>query len=783
MDFRFILLFCIFSVISLGIADESIKTISYTPCIEVASIFNSLKCQYFTSYFANIDVIGGGSFTQELDVVGNPVERTLDIPDNVIGATTCPEGVGCTNLDPPVTVSFVRSPIPISQFNVLPGAGISFGLAYALTQDTQATKSGLPYAYQIYAANPGGALTNCPNYATTMNIPILSSLANNQAMQPDCGTGPIGSVDLRNTCGMPSLAPAPSGWLSDNNGQPLQQCMEMCCGNSNPTSIRVRQLAPTCFLFRVNPVPVAVVDFLVEVTSSVTGTITVPIYGAVTIQEPIVINQNGLRITINSNVRIPPTALQNKIQNGWVIACGDDPDSALPDEITPVTDIEDINWFFQPSDYTPYYADATAGQGNVIPPITNDPHTEYYGESGNDVLNLGFNFVKNIPGFSVADCLALTDFIPNVPGYDTDHPITAASPFNLPSYCNMWHEARSGNLGFLPPSSILPNGGSMPFFNWMVKRNIASVGNLNGTNGNAFAIFFPSPDQIAQYRDQLTNALQIEVDFAVGNSPNYVTTYGDVNLPVQIVQPDSTRPNFINGEPLTMPNCLFAGPTLTPPNDNTGGGQFLIQLESTLTNNQVNSGNIAAAVSDITVLLECVAVSQSGKDKSTPLIQIIGSNTIFVPSIAYGGLSNPLVFNLSATFTKPYSQEAVDNSIIANCTVNVTYNQQNPGEGSFSQDNLRCMVFANFQSTVKNLAPCPWWNLDCQNPLYKSWFFWIAIFFPVIILGLGLGFMIDAIVKMKKQQSQDALENQRVSTKERLRNLEATSQTGREPAE
>ena len=769
--------------IGICFADESIKTISYTPCIEVASIYNSLKCQYFTSFFANIDVIGGGSFSQELDVVGNPVERTLDIPDNNIGAIQCPEGVGCTNLDPPVTVSFVRSPIPDSQFNVLPGAGISFGLAYALTQDTQATKSGLPYAYQIYAADPGAGLTDCPNYATITDIPILSSLDNTQAMQPDCGTGPIGSVDLRNTCGNPSLAPLPTGWLSDNNGQPLQQCMEMCCGNSDPTSIRVRQLAPTCFLFRVNPVPVAVVDFLVEVTSSITGTIIVPIYGAVTIQEPIVINQNGLRITINSNVRIPPTALQNKVQNGWIFACGDDPDSALPDETQPVTDIADINWAFQPSDYTPYYSDATAGQGNVVPPITNDPHTEYYGESGNDVLNLGFNFVKNIPGFTVADCLALTDFIPNVPGYDTDHPITAASPFNLPSYCNMWHEARSGNLGFLPPSAILPNGGSMPFFNWMVKRSIASVGDLTGTNGQAYAIFFPSADQIAQYRDQLTNALQIEVDFAVGNNPNYVTEYGDVNLPVQIVQPDSTRPNFINGEPLTMPNCMFAGPTLVPSKLNTGGGQFLVQLESTLLNNQVNSGNIAAPVSDINVVLACSPVAESGADKSTPTIQIIGSNTIFVPSIAYGGLSDPLLFNLSATFLTPYSQEAVDNSIIATCSVTVIYNMESPDKGSFTQDNLRCQVFANFQSTVRNLSPCPWWNLNCQDPLVDSWFFWIAIFFPMIILGLALGFTIHAGVKLHQERKQQAIETERVQKKERLRNLEATSQTGRETAE
>jgi len=765
----FYFFFSIFLFLHIVNSDESIKTISYNPCIEYQSIFNSLNCQYFSSFFANIDVIGGGSFTQQLNVVANPVERILDISDNNIGAVTCPEGVGCTNLIPPIKISFVRSPIPDSPYNILPGAGISFGLAYALTQDTSITKSGLPYVYQIYAQNPGVGNTSCGSYSTTTMIPILSTLSNSQATQPDCGTGPLDNINFLGTCGGSSKAPFPTGWLSDNNGQPLQQCTELCCGGGNTTSIRVRQLAPYCFLFRVNPVPVAVIDLLVQIESPVTGTITVPIYGTVSLQEPIVISQNGIRITINSNVRIPPTALQNKIQNGWIVVCGDDPESALPDESKPVTNIENITWFFQPPEYTPYYKDDTTGVGNVVPPVTNDPHTDFYGESGNDVLNLAFNFMKNINGLTVQQCLSLVDLIPNVPGYDTDHPLTPASIYNLPSYCTMWSEARSGNLGFLPPSSILPDGSSVPFFNWMIKRNIASVSDLNATNGNAYAIFFPSADQIAPYKDQLTNAIQIEVDFAVGEDSNDVTDYGQVNLPVQIVQPDSTRPNIVNREPLTSPNCFFSDPSLVPTNSKTGGGQFVLQLESTVFNNQVQNSDISAPVSNIYVTISCNAVSQSGKNQQTPSIAIVGSNVILVPSIAYGGLSYPLLFNLSATWQNLYSQEAIDNAIIATCSVNVTYNVQKPGLGSFEQDGFRCKVFANYQTSSSNLTPCPWWNLACQNPLYKSWFFWIVIGSGIVLLALAIFAAVKLTMDSRQFQEKENQETQNFLDKEKAR--------------
>lgn len=719
-------------------ADQSVLSVAYTDCSEVYSIFNSQNCEYFSTFIAEIDVIGGGSFTQEIDFVSNPIERTLDIVDNDIGAIHCPEGVACTNLVPPIKVSFVRSPIPQSPYNVIPNSQISFALAYSLTQDTSITKSGLPYVYQVYKDTPGAGLSNCATFATTTEIPILSSLSNAQAMQADCGTGPLGSIDFEGTCGGASLAPYPTGWLSDNNGQPLQQCYELCCGGSSGVSIRVRQLGPYCYLYKVNPVPIAVVDFLIQIISPVTGTITIPIYGSVSLQTPIIVQQNGIRVTLKSTVRLPPTAIQNKIQNGWVVVCGDDPNSALPNEISPVTNINNLSWFFMPSDYGPYYYDATNGQGNVVPPITNDPHTEFYGQSGNDVLNLAFNFMKNIPGFTVSQCLTFADLFPNVPGYDTDHPITAASPYNLPSFCTMWNEAKNGNLGFLPPSSVIPDGVNIEFFNWMIRRNIPTINNLNDTNSGAYIIYFPIPNQTSQYVDQLTNALQIQIDFAVGNNHNYVTTYGDVNYPIQIVQADSTRPNTVNGQPLTPPNCLFTGSDYASGSSPTGGGQLVVQLESTIENNQIQSEDMGTLSSDITVTLTCTAAAKSGKNQETPVINIVGSNSITIPPLSYGDLSYPLFFNLSATFKDSYASEIIDGSIIAVCSVNVTFNQQNAAKGSFVQDNLRCMVQMNYQYYEKNLSPCPWWNLNCQDPLYDSWFFWVSLAMVLVLFGLAI---------------------------------------------
>ncbi|MDE2026365.1 MAG: hypothetical protein KGJ07_07765 [Patescibacteria group bacterium] len=756
--------------------DESVLSVAYTQCSEAFSIYNNQNCEYFSTFIANIDVIGGGSFVQEIDFVGNPVERTLDITNNDIGAIDCPEGVGCTNLVPPITVSFVRSPIPQSQYNVIPNSQISFALAYSLTQDTSVTKSGLPYVYQIYAADPGAGNTNCGSYSTTTDIPILSSLSNIQAVQADCGTGPLNAIDFRGTCGAGFLSPYPTGWLSDNDANPLQQCYEICCGGSNSTSIRVRQLGPYCYLYKVNPVPIAVVDFIIEINSPATGPISIPIYGSVSLQTPIVIPEYGLRVTLKSSVKIPPTAIQNKIQNGWVVVCGEDPNSALPNEISPVQNINNISWFYQPSDYGPYYYDATNGKGNVMPVNTNDPHTEYYGESGNDVLNLAFNYMKNIPTMTVSECLSLVDLIPNVPGYDTDNPITSASPYNLPSYCNMWNEAKNGNLGFLPPSSVIPDGVNIDYFNWMIRKNIPTIDNLNNTNSGAYMIYFPTSDQIADYRDQLTNALQVQIDFAVGNNNNYVTSYGDVNLPIQIVQPDSTRPNNVNGQPLTPPNCLFTGKEHAPGASNTGGGQLVVQLESTVYNNQIQSSNIGSDVSDIYVTVTCNAVPKSGNNQQTPTINIFGSNTIQLASLGYGDISYPLFFNLSATFKNSYVSEIIDGAVIATCSVNVTYNAQNPTKGSFVQNNIRCMAQMNYQYSQKNLSPCPWWNLNCQDPLYASWFFWIVIGVGLILIGLSIFISVRLVQDNKNFQKKQAKETKVFIKEQKLKGLQLDEQ-------
>jgi len=352
-------LYVILFIFGVVFADESIKTISYNQCVEKNSIYDQSNCRFFSSYYASVNVIGGGKHTQELDFVGNPDDPILIIDDNSIGATTCPDGVSCTNLVPPVKISIVRSPLPDSTMRVIPGGNISFGFAYALSQDTDITKSGLPYAYQIFELPPGStAGSNCqllsPSQITWGNLNPAAGVT-----QPNCGAGSVGGINLRGSCGNPSMAPPPTGWLTDNNGQVVDQCSEICCGNNQ--TIRIRQLAPYCYAYKASTTPILVVDFLIVIESSQIpgGNVTIPIFGSVNVGESIVVESNGVRVTVVANQQIPTDLLENKVSNGWLIFCGDDPSSAIPDETTPVSNISGIGSFYQPADYMAYYGDQT----------------------------------------------------------------------------------------------------------------------------------------------------------------------------------------------------------------------------------------------------------------------------------------------------------------------------------------------------------------------------------------------------------------------------------------
>ena len=761
------------------ICDESIKSVGYNQCIEKNSIFDQSHCRYFSSYYASVNVVGGGNHSQLINYVGNVYDPILVINDNADGATTCPDGVACTNLNPPITISIVRSPIPFSSLQVIPGGNISFGFAYSLTQDTEITKSGLPYAYQVYQGFVNSsANSNCFN---TYNYNYLTLQPNSQ--QPNCNVGTLNQIDLRGSCGNPSLAPPPTGWLTDNDGKIYTgtQCTELCCGNIS--NIRVRQLAPYCYAYKASPTPVLVVDFLIVIQSTQlpSGNLTIPIYGSINVGDALNIESNGVRITVQSNQQIPTNLLENTVSNGWIYFCGDNPDDAIPNEFSPVTNIENITWFFQPANYKPYYFDQTNGKAVVYSNDPTEPHVEKYGMSGVDVINLIYNyflFTTNQVA-NQAFCNDLSNIFPNVPGYDSDNPILpSASPYNMPSMCNMLHEARSGNLAFLPPASILPDGLSFKSFNWMVKKNIGTIANNNPSNGQSYIIFFPNLDQIAasSYKNDLLDAIQFRIDFANGiQGSNYVTNYGDTSMPVDIVQQNTLRNGVLNAQ-LSAPSCWFADPDSVDVKYTFGFGTLIVQLESVVNNQQIDSSQLSNPVSNIQVVLSCSANPDSGSDGSTPTINILSDTTKVIPSISAGGVSDPLQYNLSAGFMPNYKTIAVKDSVIAFCTVTVTYDLTNPSQSTFSQD-IQCKVSSIMQNTQIVPNPCPFWNLSCQSPIVKSWFFWFIIGVGVLTIVLFAVAMYEFVKYNRLSEQSQELEQKKDDKQYKIMQLQSKINT------
>jgi hypothetical protein len=741
---KIIYILIILSFLSFSKADNSIKTISYTPCTEADSFFNSNNCQYYSSFFANVNVIGGGMHEQEINFVANPTDQTLVITNNNVGAISCPGGVGCADLNPPITISVIRSPLPSSSMRVIPGGNISFGFAYALTLDTEVTKSGMPYAYQIYEADTASA----PGSSCAFNNPslIVGGSVNPSILQANCGVGDLSSVDLMNTCGNPSLAPSPTGWLTDNGGNSIYQCEEICCGQTE--SVRIRQLAPYCYAYRASGIPVLVVDFLIRVESPTIsgGMLDIPIFGSINIGDAITVTSNGVRVTVTASQLIPTNLLESTISSGWVVVCGEDPNSALPNELAPTSDISNVSWFFQPSDYIPYYGDQTNGQAKTTIPVAGDEHTETYGMSGNDVMQLILKYALKT-GAAVSECTDLSIVIPNVPGYDTDNPITPASIYNIPSYCMMWNEARSGNLAFLPPASILP-GGSNPLFNWMIKKNIGSISNPDPSNGASYIIYFPNQDQIdaSQYKNDLIDAIQFQIDFAVGNDQTfpYVTNYGNVSLPVQIVQSNTNYPGTIN-KPVSTPTCHFQYPPEVDPKSNAGGGYMSFQLMSNLQASNIDTDDITNQIANIVVSLSCTGVTNAGYGNLTASVGVTSASPIDVPPLGSDGVSDIIRFNLSASFSKPYASTAVRGSTIATCVATVNY-----GSGSFDET-FQCQVSTVMDNIDGTPQKCSFTDLSCQKPLWKSGFFWIMIVVAMILLAI-IGVLIWEIVKWKKRQ-------------------------------
>ncbi len=377
-------------------------------------------------------------------------------------------------------------------------------------------------------------------------------------------------------------------------------------------------------------------------------------------------------------------------------------------------------------------------------------------------------------GSSVASCSDLSMVIPNVPGYDTDNPITPSSPYNLPSYCSMWNEARSGNLGFLPPASLLPDGGDLPLFNWMIKRNIGSISNPNPTNGQSYIIYFPNQAQINAdplYKNDLIDAIQFQIDFAVGQATTFpfITNYGNVSLPVEIVQTNNIYPGTIN-KPIATPSCYFQYPPEVDEHSVLGGGRMVMQLRSTLTSQYVQLDGISNEVSNIQVSLTCTSVTNSGKGNTTATITVVAPTSIEVPPLGVNEISDIIAFNMTAAYHDDYPKIAIPGALIATCDVHVVYNMQDDTRGSFDET-FQCKVSSSLDNIDMTPDQCAFVDMKCQKPLWKSGMFWICVVSFLILLVI-IGVLIWQAVKQKRKADEvEALKEERMDIQRQKQRL------------
>lgn len=690
-----------FSLLSFISCDKSIQTISFNPCNEKASnsIFQITDCQYFTRYTSSINIAGGGNFSQELKIVGNPGGTTLNIDSNGnVGALSCPPGQSCSTLEPPVTIKFVRSPLPSGMQTILPGSNISFGLAFPLALLSQQSGTGIPYSYEVFVSTLG-----CESFSSSVPCtnPFFQYAQDFNQVQPSCGATPLPTASqLLGTCG--NLADNPTGYLSDGFGT---SCYELCCcSGSNLTSVKIRSLSPKCWMFQAgNPTIVTDIGILIESAQIPAGLnpLLIPLYAQVSANSNPIINSSypyaramiqGIKDTTKYT-----SAFSNKVASGRFMFCSDEPTAfqGIPNEDTPVSNMLNLKWWYLPQPYQSFYYQGQQGGTSADQTLNKglDPHVNSYGQSAQTLMQNTNAYLSTLYNTSVSvnSCLNLQGVIPTIPGYDTDNPIEPGNPFNTPSPCNMLNSVRSENLLFMPPGTVIPSQTGFGKLNWM----------LHIIDGILYAIYFPTDPSL--YPQTLTeDFITVATDFATP----IVTNYSSVGTPVAIVQDPP-------------PICVFQNPKTGNTSSIFGGGLLGFQLVGT---GLLNADDIGYDISPIYVDISCSgAIGKRGVNATVDIfnqtLPIVISN-----GLGQGQKSSDYTIFLEASYSnnKPYSKNVYQQMLIGNCTFTITYDASNKTVTAF----VPCVSQNDQGSSV--LKQCNYCDFTCQY-LPKSWCFWIVI--------------------------------------------------------
>lgn len=703
--------------------DRSFQTQGFFQCSEKEPPFDSNTCNQFTQYAAFVDLVGGGSSVKVLKLVGNSAMPLINLEQYDNGTVSCPPGFGCTFLEnSQTTVSVVRSPLPAGIPTVLPGDDVSIGFYWKLTRNNNLSPDNrLPYAYQVANCSGSRPFSTCEDYPNSVRYVEYNPFEVDESIdinEPGCGAQCFGDVDLRGTCG--PMVPDPNGWLSDSDGK----CSEICCDTSN--SIKVRQLGPYCYSFSAQGPPKIAVDFAVTVQNDAIGPdpIIVPVYG-MTDPQSLFVNETGVRVRILSlidDLERFDNANAFSVVHGSIVMCVNETTAGVgsvpgrpifPNEVDgPVANVTDMQWFFVPSTYLPFYRDATAAEAAQIikpnsPPDTT--HQKVYGEAGSVVEQAIVEYLnENFDAVTATDmCNDLSGVLPFVPGYDTDEPLTQLSPYELPSNCWMWNAAREGNIGFLPPSFNM----SSP--NWYIRKGIPSAQQASATYdpNDLYLIYLPTLEQIeeANARESFKNAMLLSVEIN-----DQVMAYTDT---VQV-------PGSVSASPpatCTMPSIE------TVVDGNTGEGKFWFSIESTLSA-PLASG---AVVDPIEVEVACQMVP------GAPGFLRLSPSGPVEYTLNYQDKIR-LAYNVSITYQYKYENSTTDGSVVANCFV--TLRDVNKLDNEQIVGPVPCQVLKYDTPNSNDDDDCSFCDIDCMKAQKISYAkmgcFWIFIVVGVIILAL-----------------------------------------------
>lgn len=704
-------------------ADTSFQTRAHYPCEESEPPFDSSSCTMYTQYAALVDLIGGGAATQLIKVVGSRTTPLVNLVRHEDGTIVCPPGTACVPVDvPDLKVSIIRSPLPKGMPRIMPHGGVSLGFYWKLTRNNHYSPDyRIPYAYKVAKCSGAAPHSTCYNSTTRNNVRFhtfdpFDSSTNEYVNEPACAAScDSAGYDMRGTCG--TNVPSPTGYLSDSDGR----CSELCCGNT--TSVKVRQLAPYCYVMSAAAAaPGIAVDFAVTVESAALGLkpIVVPVYG-VSDPQSIFVNERGVRVRILSLVheleRFDHDAAFSVV-HGSVVVCptnytrragtsgnGDHLPGAplFPNEVGgPVANVSDIDWFYMPSAYVPFYRDATAAESaQIIRPSsapTQHAHQKLFGESGSVVEQAAANYINSVYNSTpaaVQRCRSLQDVLPFVPGYDVDEPLTDASRFELPSPCEMWSQARLGNRAFLPPAFNVAKP------NWFIRRGIANGGrdaNATFDPNDLYLVFVPSEQQIEQVNAEraLMDAMLMSVEMSDNVLP-YKS--GGVQVPVTISSNGTAAGG--GGGNLLAPTC--SGPI---PQDNVGSFTAKAIVRVTLRSALDNPLADGESPAPITVSIMC---STSYGD-NVP-VYFGGDGGTKQVTLAYQQQVT-LQFDATFTFSEPYNRLFGNGEQIGSCVAVIS--GASSGNGQLGP--IGCSAGPTLANPSRDEDPhCSFFDVNCQH--------------------------------------------------------------------